>query len=187
MSKDVTAKKKVIEVLMSLKIGKEFLGGALAPSTKDLRVLNDVIFLNTARFIATGGSCLRRNYGALLVSRQGVIVGEGRTTHVIPNTRCDFCVREYSNIGEDYALCPTTHAEISALLSIVSTPKRELFSAYVLFLVGVQTGSDTLVPMAKPCRACVNALVSVGVQYIRVLEGFFHISYFLDFPQLVYK
>ena len=108
-------------------------------------------FLNIAAAVAARSTCLRRQYGAVIV-KDGVIVSTGYNgaCRGEPNC-CDVgeCVRATQNIphGERYELCKAVHAEANA---IINGNRADMVGA-TLYLAGFE-GEKTIT--AEPCQMC---------------------------------
>ena len=87
-------------------------------------------YLDIAQTVAARGTCLRRNFGAIIVKNDEII----STGYVgAPRGRqncCDlgYCTREKLNVprGERYELCRSVHAEANA---IISAPRSEMIGS----------------------------------------------------------
>jgi dCMP deaminase len=94
-------------------------------------------YLDIAETVVERGTCLRRNFGAIIVKNDEII----STGYVgAPRGRkncCDlgYCTREKLNIprGERYELCRSVHAEQNA---IISASRRDTIDS-TLYLVGI--------------------------------------------------
>lgn len=78
-------------------------------------------YLDIAQTVAERGTCLRRNYGAIIVNNDEIVstgyVGAPRgRKNCIDIGRC---IRTQMNIprGERYELCRSVHAEANAIIS----------------------------------------------------------------------
>ena len=110
------------------------------------RVDKNNYYLDIAEAVIERGTCLRRNYGAIIVKNDEII----STGYVgAPRGRkncCDlgYCTREKLNIprGERYELCRSVHAEQNAIISA----NRKDMIASTLYLVGIdyKTGESKL-------------------------------------------
>ena len=92
-------------------------------------------YLDIAETVLERGTCLRRNFGAIIVNNDQ-IVSTGYTG--APRGRkncCDlgFCIRQERNIprGERYELCRSVHAEANAIIHA----SREQMIGATLYLV----------------------------------------------------
>lgn len=119
-------------------------------------------YLNIALDVASRGTCLRRNYGAVIV-KDDAIVSTGYTgaPRGLPNC-CDMgcCNREEQGIpsGERYELCRSVHAEMNA---IINAGRAKTLGA-TLYLAGFDVKSGTLID-AEPCFLCKRIILNAGI------------------------
>ena len=107
------------------------------------RLEKENYYLDIAETVLERGTCLRRNFGAIIVNNDQIV----STGYVgAPRGRkncCDlgFCLREKNNIprGERYELCRSVHAEANA---IIHAPREQMIGA-TLYLAGkeMKTGN----------------------------------------------
>ena len=76
-------------------------------------------YLDIAESVVTRGTCLRRNFGAIIV-KNDEIISTGYTGAPRGRKNCSdlgFCTREALNVprGERYELCRSVHAELRRL------------------------------------------------------------------------
>ena len=126
-------------------------------------------YLDIAETVLERGTCLRRNFGAIIVNNDEII----STGYVgAPRGRkncCDlnYCMREKLNIprGERYELCRSVHAEQNAIISA----SREKMLGATLYLVGKNYVDNTYVESANPCALCKRMIINAGIKdvYIR--------------------
>lgn len=124
-------------------------------------------YLNIARVVATRGTCLRRNFGAVIV-KDDQIVGTGYTGAPRGSANCcdlSFCERDRLNIkpGERYELCRSVHAEMNAILHA----GRGRCIGASMYLVGVDciTGKDA---SRKPCDLCIRMIINSGIVEVQI-------------------
>src|SRR5699024_685919 len=111
-------------------------------------------YLDIAQTVLERGTCLRRNFGAIIVKNDEII----STGYVgAPRGRkncCDlgYCTREKLGIprGERYELCRSVHAEANA---IISASRADMIGS-TLYLVGRDYATKELVKEANPCAMC---------------------------------
>ena len=123
-------------------------------------------YLDIAQTVAARGTCLRRNFGAIIVKNDEII----STGYVgAPRGRqncCDlgYCTREKLNVprGERYELCRSVHAEANA---IIHASRSEMTGA-TLYLVGVDAQTEELVPDASPCSMCKRMIINAGISRV---------------------
>lgn len=126
-------------------------------------------YLDVAETVIERGTCLRRNFGAVIVKNDEII----STGYVgAPRGRkncCDlkYCTREKLNIprGERYELCRSVHAEQNA---IISAERSKMIGA-TLFLVGKNHIDGSYVEKSNPCALCKRMIINAGIKdiYIR--------------------
>ena len=120
-------------------------------------------YLDIAQAVAGRGTCLRRNFGAIIV-KNDQILATGYTGAPRGRKNCSdlgFCLREKMNIprGERYELCRSVHAEANA---IISAARTEMIGA-TLYLVGRDAKSGELVPNANSCSMCKRMIINAGI------------------------
>lgn len=123
-------------------------------------------YLDIAQAVLERGTCLRRNYGALIV-KDDEIVSTGYVG--APRGRkncCDlgYCQREKLGVarGERYELCRSVHAEANA---IISAPRNRTMDA-TLYLVGTERATGTLVNDACSCAMCKRLVINAGIKMV---------------------
>lgn len=127
-------------------------------------------YLDIAQTVAARGTCLRRNFGAILVKNDQII----STGYVgAPRGRqncCDlgYCMRAKLNIprGERYELCRSVHAEANA---IISASRSEMLGS-TLYLVGVEFDTGSYVADAGPCSMCRRLIINAGIKTVVVRD-----------------
>ncbi len=123
-------------------------------------------YLDIAESVSERGTCLRRNFGAVIVKDDEII----STGYVgAPRGRkncCDlkYCTREKLNIprGERYELCRSVHAEQNA---IISAPRNKMLDS-TLYLVGINYNDKSYVANARPCALCKRMIINAGIKEI---------------------
>ena len=123
-------------------------------------------YLDIAETVLERGTCLRRNYGAIIVRNDSII----STGYVgAPRGRancCDlgYCRREQLKIprGERYELCRSVHAEANA---IIAAPRSEMLGA-TLYLVGRDMQTGELIENASSCAMCKRMIINAGIERV---------------------
>ncbi len=131
-----------------------------------MRIDKNNYYLDIAESVSERGTCLRRNFGAVIVKNDEIIA----TGYVgAPRGRkncCDlkYCTREKLHIprGERYELCRSVHAEQNA---IISASRRDMIDS-TLFLVGINYGDHTYVENARPCALCKRMIINAGIKEV---------------------
>lgn len=121
-------------------------------------------YFGIAESVAKRGTCLRRNFGAIIV-KNDEIIATGYTG--APRGRkncCDIgeCTRTKLKIpsGERYELCRSVHAEMNA---IISASRKDMIGA-TMFLVGLEANGQYSV--AEPCAMCKRMIINAGIEKV---------------------
>lgn len=125
-------------------------------------------YLDIAETVLERGTCLRRNYGAIIVKHDEIIAtGYSGSPRGRLNC-CDtgICVREQMNVprGERYELCCSVHAEANC---IISASRRDMIGS-TLYLVGKNAATGELVPDASSCAMCKKMIINAGIEFVVV-------------------
>ena len=123
-------------------------------------------YLDIAETVIERGTCLRRNFGAIVV-KNDEIVSTGYTGAPRGRENCcnlGVCLREKLNIprGERYELCRSVHAEANC---IISASRQEMIDA-TLYLVGKELSTDELIPNASSCSMCKRMIINSGIKQV---------------------
>ena len=126
-------------------------------------------YLDIAETVLERGTCLRRNYGSIIV-KNDEIIATGYTGAPRGRMNCNdlgFCRREQLNVprGTKYELCRSVHSEANA---IISAARRDMIGA-TLYLVGKDAKTGELVEQANSCTMCKRLIINAGIEkvYIR--------------------
>ncbi len=138
---------------------------------KEERIDKINYYLDIAEAVIQRGTCLRRNYGAIIVKNDEVI----STGYVgAPRGRkncCDlkYCTREKLNVprGERYELCRSVHAEQNA---IISASRKEMIGS-TLYLVGKSYADGSYVENSNPCALCKRMIINAGIKDIYIRDN----------------
>lgn len=117
-------------------------------------------YLDIAKQVAARSTCIRRQYGAVIVKDDEIIsTGYNGSPRGELNC-CDIggCWREANNIphGEQYEKCVAVHAEQNAIIS--ASRQETMYS--VLYLAGFENGK---VIDAAPCDICCRLIKNAGI------------------------
>jgi len=126
-------------------------------------------YLGIAEAVARKGTCIRRNYGAIIVNNDEV-VGTGYTGSPRGKVNCcdtGICLRNELNVpsGERYELCSSVHAEMNA---IISAGRNRCIGA-TLYLIGINASvnaNELLVKNPKPCSICERLIINAGIKEV---------------------
>lgn len=132
------------------------------------RVDKNNYYLDIAETVIERGTCLRRNFGAIIV-KNDEIVSTGYTGAPRGRANCStlgFCTREQLQIprGERYELCRSVHAEANC---IISAARRDMIGA-TLYLVGKDAKTGELVENANSCAMCKRQIINAGIEKVVV-------------------
>lgn len=124
----------------------------------------DAYFLNIAEEVAKRSTCIRRQYGAVIV-KDGVIKSTGYNgSPRNADNCCDVgtCWRAAHNIphGERYEMCQAVHAEANAIINA----NRADVEGATLYLVGIENGKR--IADAKPCALCEKLIRNAQIRRV---------------------
>ena len=125
------------------------------------RISKDEYYLSIAAAVSKRSTCLRRQYGAVIIKNDEIIsTGYNGAARGEPNC-CDTgeCWREAHNIphGEQYEKCVAVHAEQNA---IISAARRDTIGS-VLYLAGFDANGELASSM--PCAICSRFIKNAGI------------------------
>lgn len=140
------------------------------------RIEKNIYYLNIATSVSERSTCIRRNYGAVIV-KDDIIVATGYNGSARGEVNCcdtGECYREQHGIphGERYELCKAVHAEMNAIIQA----GYEKTKGATLYLAGCdiakdENGDATFIPLNKPrpCKMCWRAIKNAGI--LKVVAG----------------
>ena len=120
-------------------------------------------YLDMAQVALERGTCLRRNFGAVIV-KNDVIVSTGYTGAPRGRANCidiGTCIRQKMGIprGERYEFCRSVHAEMNA---IIAAPRDQMIGA-TLYLVGRDMSTGEIMRDANSCTMCKRMIINSGI------------------------
>lgn len=120
-------------------------------------------YLDIAETVEERGTCLRRNFGAIIVKNDQIIATGFSGAPRGRKNCCDtgFCMREKLGIprGERYELCRSVHAEANA---IIAAARNDMINA-TLFLSGKDKNTGELIENANSCSMCKRLIINAGI------------------------
>ncbi len=127
-------------------------------------------YLDIAQVVLKRGTCLRRNFGAIIV-KNDEIISTGYTGAPRGRKNCSdlkFCRREQLNIprGTRYELCRSVHAEANC---IISAARKDMIGS-TLYLVGVDQKTGKLVENANSCSMCKRLIINAGIEKVIIRD-----------------
>jgi dCMP deaminase len=133
------------------------------------RPSKDEYYLGIAAKVAARSTCLRRQYGAVIV-KDDVIVSTGYNGAARGEPNCSDngeCWRQQNGIphGERYEFCKAVHAEANA---IINGNRADMIGA-TLYLAGYEDGK----PMNKPapCVMCARMIMNARIERVVTDSG----------------
>ncbi len=125
-------------------------------------------YLDIAEVVLERGTCLRRNYGSIIV-KNDEIISTGYTGAPRGRKNCmdlGVCRRQMLNVprGERYELCRSVHSEANA---IISASRRDMIGA-TLYLAGKDCETGELVHDATSCAMCKRQIINAGIEKVIV-------------------
>lgn len=127
-------------------------------------------YLDIAQTVLKRGTCLRRNYGAIIV-KNDEIIATGYTGAPRGRENCidlGYCERSRRNVprGQRYEICRSVHAEANA---IISASRRDMMGAD-LYLVGEEYDTGLIVKDASSCAMCKRMVINAGIDRIIIRD-----------------
>ena len=131
----------------------------------------DNYYLDIAEIVLERSTCLRRQYGAVIVKDDEIIATGYTGSPRGKKNCCDIgeCERIKNNVphGSNYELCESVHAEMNA---IISASRKDMIGS-TLYLVGIQPlgcGLNEYVKDAQPCSICKKLIINAGIEKVIV-------------------
>jgi dCMP deaminase len=127
-------------------------------------------YLNIAEAVLERSTCLRRQYGAIIV-KHDEIISTGYNGAPRGRRNCvdlGRCTREELKVpsGQRYELCRSVHAEANA---IISASRNDMIGA-TLYLVGHDSQSGELLHGTTSCSMCRRQIINAGIERVVIRE-----------------
>ena len=123
-------------------------------------------YLDIAETVLERGTCLRRNYGAIIVKNDSIVsTGYNGAPRGCRNcSDMGTCRREELNVpsGQRYELCRSVHAEQNAIIAA----KREEMLGATLYLAGRDAKTRELITNCTPCALCRRFIINAGIEKV---------------------
>lgn len=128
-------------------------------------------YLDIAEVVSSRGTCLRRNYGAIIV-KDDEIISSGYVGSPRGRKNCcdlNYCIREKLEVprGERYELCRSVHAEQNAIISA----ERSKMLDSTLYLVGRNYKDGSYIEKSNPCSLCKKMIINAGIKDIYIRDS----------------
>lgn len=134
------------------------------------RITKQSYYLSIAAEVAKRSTCLRRQYGAVIVKNDEIVATGYNGAPRGDINCCDSgeCWRERNNIphGEQYEKCVAVHAECNA---IISASRNEMLGS-TLYLAGFE-GLDHPIDDPTPCLICTRLIKNAGIEHVINQQG----------------
>jgi dCMP deaminase len=129
------------------------------------RISKQDYYLKIASEVAKRSTCLRRQYGAVIVKNDEIIATGYNGAPRGDENCCDVgsCWRDRNNIphGEQYEKCVAVHAEANA---IISASRNEMLGS-TLYLYGFE-GFEKPIDNPEPCIMCNRLIKNAGIDRV---------------------
>ena len=128
-------------------------------------------YLDIAETVLKRGTCLRRNYGSVIV-KNDEIIATGYTGAPRKRDNCldvGYCMRVKLGIprGQMYEMCRSVHSEVNA---IISASRRDMLGS-TLYLVGREVETGALVENANSCLMCKKIIINSGIETVIIRDN----------------
>ena len=123
-------------------------------------------YLNIAEEVSKRGTCIRNNYGSVIV-KNDEIISTGYTGAPRGRKNCidlGVCRRQEMNLpsGTGYDECRSVHSEQNA---IISAARKDMIGS-TLYLVGVNKRNGEYVNDNEPCIICKRMIINAGIEKV---------------------
>ncbi len=133
-----------------------------------MRLDKDSYYLNIAQAVSKRSTCLKRQYGAVIVNYDEIIsTGYNGSVRNKLNC-CDLgkCIRlDKEHNSGDYDVCASVHAEQNALLSAA---RRDMIGGDLYLFC---SEDDNVIEDIKPCPLCERMIRNAGISRVITLGG----------------
>ncbi|MBO6259050.1 MAG: cytidine deaminase [Succinivibrio sp.] len=131
------------------------------------RPTKDESFIEIAQAVSMRSTCIRRRYGAVIVSRDGRIVSTGYNGAPRHRANCielGVCLREQLKIkpGTHYELCRSVHAEANA---IINGNPLDIVGG-TLYLAGTDARNNQPTEQISPCAMCQRLILNAQIKRV---------------------
>ena len=121
-------------------------------------------YLGIAEAVARRSTCLRRQYGAIIVKNDRIVATgyNGAARNDVNCCDVGTCYRAENGIphGEQYEKCQAVHAEMNA---IINGNPADMYGA-TLYLVGLEDGKRIEKP--QPCMMCERHIKNAQIRMV---------------------
>ena len=130
----------------------------------------DDYYLDIAKSVAKRSSCLRRQYGAVIV-KNNRIISTGYNGAARGITECckeGKCIRAELGVkhGERYELCKSVHAEANAIIAA----SREQMQDATMYMCCTDPWTKDVVGSICSCAMCKRLIINAGIEEVVARE-----------------
>jgi dCMP deaminase len=123
-------------------------------------------YLDIAETILERGTCIRNNYGSVIV-KNDEIISTGYTGAPRGRKNCldlGYCTRKAQTelSGAGFELCRSVHSEMNA---IISADRKNMIGS-TLYLVGINKRNGEYVKDNYPCTLCKRMIINSGIEKV---------------------
>lgn len=124
-------------------------------------------YLRIAKEVAARSTCIRRQYGAVIVRNDEIIATgyNGSPRGAVNCSDIHNCARADCDHGEGYERCRSVHAEQNA---IICASRQEMIGS-TLFLACIKGGAEIEDP--EPCTICMRLIKNAGIKQVITKKG----------------
>jgi dCMP deaminase len=127
-----------------------------------MRPTHKEYYLDIAKAVSKRSTCLRRQYGAVIVNNDEIIATGYNGAPRGQENCCDIgsCNRTDCRHNDgNYGNCRSVHAEMNA---IISASRAEMLGS-TLYLAGFENGKAIA---AEPCPICKRLIINAGIKEV---------------------
>ena len=125
-------------------------------------------YLDIAEAVVERGTCLRNNYGSVIVKNDEIISTgyNGAPRGTVNCSDSGSCIRDDMNIpkGQRYELCRAVHAEQNAIISA----SRSLLMGADIYLACHDARTGEIDGDIEPCMMCKRFIINAGISRVIV-------------------
>lgn len=124
----------------------------------------DTYYLKIAQAVAQRATCLRKQYGAVLVHPMKGIISTGYNGAPAGEAHCTICTK--TNYGKDlftFLECKSVHAEMNCIINV---SKEEMLGADLYLACYDMTSGKPIECEAWPCEICLRLIKNAGIKRV---------------------
>lgn len=138
---------------------------------KDYRPTKEEYYLNIARSVALRSTCLRRNYGSVIVNHDRIVSTgyNGAPRNCVNCNDYGYCIRAKKNVAHnsDYSECIAVHSEQNAIIHATYSDMQ----GTTLYLAGIDRETGKSIVDIDCCPFCKRMIINAGIDTVVMMEG----------------